>query len=250
MVLLYHIVAPVPADADGEERGLFVEPGNFEDQMKDLADRGFRTISLNQFAAVLTGAPITPRSFLLTFDDAYAHVDGVVSPVLRQHGFSAVMFACSEHLGGKNTWDADHPNLAKLEIAGQDQMKAMAAGPWEIASHGRRHVDLRGLVAEQRRDDLEQSRARLSEIVGEPILDFAYPFGADDPAIRDDVRAAGYRMAFTAWHAGGADPMHLGRRPIRGTDSMAVFRLKTSGSSDFLYRARGAARALMGSGAV
>jgi peptidoglycan/xylan/chitin deacetylase (PgdA/CDA1 family) len=248
LVLLYHIVAPCPVDADREERGLFVEPMSFEEQMNDLATRGFRTLTLDQFAAAMS-TPAPPKSFVVTFDDAYAHIDPVVSPVLRAHGFSAVMFACPAHLGCKNTWDGDHSNLSKLDIATRMQLKDMADGPWEIASHGQRHVDLRGLGPEQRRTDLREARAQLSEIAGKPVVDLAYPYGFDDPTVRADVLAAGYRMAFTAWHASGADRLHLRRRPIRGTDSMTVFRLKTSGWSDSLYRAHGAVRTVLGAGA-
>ena len=247
LVLLYHIVAPCPADADMEERGLFVEPMTFKEQMNDLATRGFRTLTLDQFAAAIS-APAPPKSFVLTFDDAYAHVDPIVSPVLRAHRFSAVMFACPAQLGGKNTWDSGHSNLSKLDIATWEQLKDMAHGPWEIASHGQRHVDLRSLDPDQRRADLREARAQLSEIARKPVVDLAYPYGFDDPTVRADVLAAGYRMAFTAWHTSSADPLHLRRRPIRGTDSMTVFRLKTNGWSDGLYRARGAARTLMGAG--
>ena len=241
LVLLYHVIAPCPEDADGEERGLFVDRRNFEQQMSDLAARGYRTLTLDEFACAADTGAVPARSFLLTFDDAYTQVDPVVSPVLRRHGFTAVMFAPSAHLGGNNTWDADHRNLAMLQIAGEKQLTAMAAGPWEIASHGSRHVDLRGMDPQRRQDELVEARERLSQLVRKPVVDFAYPYGFDDPGVRADVRAAGYRMAFTMGPTTRAEPFHLPRRPIRGTDSLPIFRFKTSGWSDNLYRMGGAA---------
>jgi peptidoglycan/xylan/chitin deacetylase (PgdA/CDA1 family) len=256
VVLLYHIIASCPEDADGEERGLFVDRRNFEQQMDDLVARGYRTLTLDQFASATHAGAAPARSLLLTFDDAYAHIDAVVSPVLRRHGFTAVMFACPAHLGGNNTWDIEHKNLAMLQIAGEEQMAAMASGPWEIASHGNRHVDLRGMDQQRRHDELVEARERLSQLVKKPVVDLAYPYGFDDPRVRADVRSAGYRVAFTMGHTTGSDPFHLPRRPIRGTDSLPVFRLKTSGWSDNLYRmggvapdwARSAARTVMGAG--
>lgn len=256
VVLLYHVIAPCPEDADGEERGLFVDRMSFEQQMDDLVARGYQTLTLDQFASATREGAVPARSFLLTFDDAYAHIDAVVSPVLRRHGFTAVMFACSAHLGRSNTWDADHKNLAKLHIADDEQLIRMAAGPWEIASHGSRHVDLRGIEQRRRQNELVEARERLSQLVKKPVVDLAYPYGFDDPSVQADVRAAGYRMAFTMGPATGAGPLHLPRRPIRGTDSLRVFKLKTSGWSDGIYRVRGlapdwaqsAARTVLGAG--
>jgi peptidoglycan/xylan/chitin deacetylase (PgdA/CDA1 family) len=245
LVLLYHIIAPRPADADAEERGLYVDQSRFERQMNDLANRGFESLRLDQFDSAVRGESVPPKAFLLTFDDAYAHVDRAVSPVLNKHGFSAVMFACPSHLGATNTWDSDHPNLSRLEIATRAQLARMARGPWEIASHGQRHIDLR-LQGCGRAEELRSARADLSSIIGEPVLDLAYPYGGCDASVREDVRAAGYRMAFTAWHATGAERFQLSRRPIKGTDSMTTFRLKTSLWSDRLYDVREAARSLTG----
>ena len=105
--------------------------------------------------------------------------------------------------------------------------------------------------------ELAEARQRLSHLTKKPVVDLAYPYGFDDQAVRADVKAAGYRLAFTMAHTNNSDPSHLSRRPIRGTDSLPVFRLKASGWSDNLYRmggiapdwARGAARALLGAGA-
>src|SRR5438067_11266740 len=93
MVLLYHVVLPRPSDADSEEEGLFVHPDLFASQMEDLHERGFRTLTLGQFRSALDGTRVRPKGFLLTFDDAYAHVDPIVRPLLDRFGFSSVMFA-------------------------------------------------------------------------------------------------------------------------------------------------------------
>jgi peptidoglycan/xylan/chitin deacetylase (PgdA/CDA1 family) len=257
VVLLYHVVAPCPPDADPVEGSLFVEPSAFEQQMDELAAQGYRTLTLDDYASAVDGAPAPPKSVLLTFDDAYAHVDAVVSPILRRHQFSAVMFACPAHLGGRNSWDQDHPNLARLEIAIREQLLEMSAGPWEIASHGLHHVDLRTVDPERRRAELAEARDRLSYLVRKPVVDLAYPYGYDDPAIREDVRQAGYRLAFVATPIRSLDPLRLSRHPVNGADSLAVFRLKTAGWSNGLYRFSGfapgwvrtAARTVLGAGA-
>src|SRR5438445_7580459 len=157
MTLLYHAVMPMPTGADDEERGLLVSPQRFERQMATLLDRGFRSLTLDDFAAAVRWGRAPRRSFLLTFDDAYAHVDQAVTPVLRRLGLTAVMFVPVGHMGSTNTWDADRANLA-WPLAGGDQLRGMAAGPWELASHGLRHVDLRSCETRRRRRELAEAR--------------------------------------------------------------------------------------------
>jgi peptidoglycan/xylan/chitin deacetylase (PgdA/CDA1 family) len=225
---------PAPPDADPVERDLMVSPEDFQWQMADLASRGFRTLTLDEYAHALKHAP-SHRAFLLTFDDAYAHVDAIVTPILRHLGWTAVMFAPSSQLGGLNTWDGQYPYLRKLAIASGEQLRAMSDGPWEIASHSLRHVDLSSLPADQCRTELAEARKRLSELTGKPVLDLAYPYGAENYTVRAVAEDAGYRMAFTAGRAALADRFALDRRAIRGTDSQAVFHMKTSAWAEFLY---------------
>jgi peptidoglycan/xylan/chitin deacetylase (PgdA/CDA1 family) len=237
-VLLYHAVGSPPSDSDTEERNLFVEPDRFAWQMSSLAGRGFRTLTLDQYAVALLEKRDSRNALLLTFDDAYAKVDEIVTPILQRHGFSAVMFAPWGHLGGRNTWNAEHPHLAELEIAGPDQLKGMEHGPWEVASHAMRHVDLRKLEPTERRSQLTGARERLSELLGRPIRDLAYPYGYQDAAVRRDARSAGYRMAFTAGGSKAGDAYSLPRRSINGRDSSPMFLLKTSAVAPALYRSR------------
>ena len=90
----------------------------------------------------------------------------------------------------------------------------------------------------QRRADLVESHVRLSELARRPVRDLAYPYGVHDAAVREDVRLAGYRMAFTASGRRSVDPQRLPRRPVRGGDRPGLFRLKTSSTGQWLYDAR------------
>lgn len=225
---------------------MFVKPQWFAWQMRSLARRGYRTMKLDEYAAAVEGRVIGGRALLLTFDDAYAHVDPMVTPILEECRFSAVMFASWGHLGGHNTWDSDHPRLAQLEIASPEQLRSMERGPWEVASHALCHVDLRKLEANQRRTQLVEARERLSDLLRRPVLELAYPFGDQDADVRDDTRAAGYRMAFTAGSSKAGDPFQLPRRPISGRDSALIFRLKTSARAASLYRMRQLSRRVTG----
>jgi peptidoglycan/xylan/chitin deacetylase (PgdA/CDA1 family) len=253
-VLVYHAICPAPRQAIDRERPLFVHPDRFADQMDDLARRGYRALTLGEFGAGLDQYGFPQKTVLLTFDDAYGHVDDVVTPVLRRHGFTAVMFAPLGYLGGRNTWDAAwSPHLAKLEVASASQLRALPSDVWDVASHGLRHIDLRHVPPGGRRADLITARERLTELLGRPVLALAYPYGAHDASVRRDAAFAGYRMAFAARNKPVMDRFRLSRIPISGRDSLEIFRLKTSGWTSPLYRAynstprwvRGPARALL-----
>lgn len=236
-VLLYHTVLAPPEGVGDRERSLFLSPERFADQLNDLAKRGFHSISLDEYAADLDrGFPT--RSVLITFDDAYDHVADVATPMLRQHGFSAVMFAPLGSLGSSNVWDAAWSQyLANLPVATPERLRRLDPDVWEVASHGLWHIDLRTVASAELRMALNTAREHLGQILGRPIMDMAYPFGAHDHRVRRDVERAGYRMAFAAANGATGDRYQLPRWPISGADSLDVFRLKTSAWSFTLYRA-------------
>jgi peptidoglycan/xylan/chitin deacetylase (PgdA/CDA1 family) len=249
VALLYHAVAPPPPGADREERGMFVEPDVLATQMRLLARSGHRSLRLDEVAAMVQ-APGTAgagaaagRRVLLTFDDAYAHVGDVVTPILLEHGFTAVMFAPWAHLGRRNTWDEGRSRgLSKLQIMTPAELRALERGPWEVASHSARHLDLRRCDPRVRLRELVESREGLSELLGREVLDLAYPFGSHDAAVRSAAADAGYRLAFAANGDAQGGRLALPRRGVSGADSTLMLRLKLSGRAVWLYRAKGVVR--------
>ena len=245
--LLYHGVAPLPARPGYLARALFVEPGRFLRQMDLLARRGYRTVRLGEYARMLDGeGPSSSRRFLLTFDDAYAHLDHFVTPVLRRYGFSAVVFVPLAHLGGANDWDRSHPLLFGTRIMGRRELTSLDPDLWEVESHGVQHIDLRGQEPEVRRRQLRDGRASLSELLGRRVTALAYPYGRHDAGVRRDAAAAGFELAFTASGYGPREKLRLPRRPISGWDPLSLFRLRTAAVGPMLYRVEDAARTVAG----
>lgn len=229
IVLLYHAILDRPGDCNREEARLFVSPDRFSWQIRDLARRGFYSVRLDEYEQS------SSNSILITFDDAYAHVDEAVTPVLRRHGFTGVMFVPWHHVGSRNTWDSHLPHMSRLGIATPTQLVDMAqSGIWEIACHGHEHVDLRRMEATKRRAELVSAREALSDLLHRPVWDLAYPFGFHDASVRRDARLAGYRRAFAAGPGAASDQYQLPRHPVSGTDGAGVFRFKTSSWFDRL----------------
>jgi len=237
---MYHAVCPLSARWDLLERALVVDPRVFARQIERLAAMGWRTLSLAEYASALDGRPVD-RRFLLTFDDAYEGLDDFVSPVLRRHGYTAVVFAPWAHLGTPNSWDVDHPALCRLRVMSAADLHSLGAGPWEVASHGCRHVDLRAMDPEARRRELEVSKESLSELTGRPVDALAYPFGYADSGVRRDAADAGFKLGFVAtpYPAGGR--LGLPRRAITDLDRGPLLRLRTA-RRPWLYQLEDGAR--------
>src|SRR6185503_3845275 len=86
-VLIYHGTPPEGNDNPPLPQSVFI------DQMRALKADGWQTITLQQFTDFMKkGAPVPPKSFLLTFDDGRKESFYPVDPVLKELGYNAVMF--------------------------------------------------------------------------------------------------------------------------------------------------------------
>jgi peptidoglycan/xylan/chitin deacetylase (PgdA/CDA1 family) len=230
-VLLYHARATSGTAHRADQRSLFIDAERLGWQLSTLHDRGFRTLTLDEFnAAVARPGLAAARELLLTFDDAYAHVLDEVAPMLRRSGMTAVAFAPVAYIGAHNSWDRDDEHLAALAVASAGALREAENGPWEVASHGFEHVDLTTLEPADRRIQLATARDELSEILGREVRDLAYPYGCHDAAVRADARATGYRSGFTAAGGKGGDSFQIPRRAVRAGEGEKAFLIKASGA--------------------
>ncbi|TDC81461.1 polysaccharide deacetylase family protein [Actinomadura sp. 7K507] len=167
-----------------------VSPARFERQMAWLRARGLRGAGM----AELLDAHADGRArglVGLTFDDGYADFATRAVPVLLRYGFGATAFIVSGRTGTYNAWD-DGP---RKPLMTDDQIRTVADAGIEIGSHGRHHVSLPGTDDTELREELEESRAGLEEIIEGPVTGFAYPYGHATSREVEAVRAAGYDYA-------------------------------------------------------
>ena len=167
-----------------------VSPARFERQMAWLRARGLRGVGVAELLHARAAG--RARGLVgLTFDDGYADFATRAVPVLLRYGFGATVFVVSGRIGTYNAWD-DGP---RKPLMTDDQLRTVADAGIEIASHGRYHVSLPETDDTELREELEDSRAHLEEIIEAPVTGFAYPYGNAGPREIDAVRAAGYDYA-------------------------------------------------------
>lgn len=217
-VLMYHSVA----EEEDDPYLLTVSPERFAEQMRWLASRGWRGVSMRDLLAA-QAAGVSGRLVGLTFDDGYADFARHVVPVLRGYGFTATAYVVADRLGGDNGWDVKGPRKQLLTV---DQVRELARSDWEIGSHGMTHQALPGLPAQVLRAEVRESRQALEELVGGPVDGFCYPYGAvDQPATRA-VAAAGYDYAVAIDHSPLAGRFALPRCYVGDRDGAWRLRAK------------------------
>ena len=104
-VLMYHYVSRFPG-------AIAVSPEHFEDQCRGMAEHGWRGIGLDEAEGfLLKGAPLPPRSLLITFDDGYLDNYVYAWPILRKYGHKGVVFAVTERMEAEKKC---RPTLAEV----------------------------------------------------------------------------------------------------------------------------------------
>jgi len=135
-VLLYHGVAPRRDFSNRVDSQYGIAPRDFATQMALLRHAGYRTITLETFVRFVDGdrVRLPAHPLLLTFDDARADSWTGADAVLRELGWSAVMFV---DVGAVDRGDAEYltwPELSRMERSGR----------WELQLHaGRGHQQMR-----------------------------------------------------------------------------------------------------------
>lgn len=186
LILMYHAVAEEAVDPNH----LCVSPERFAAQMSWLDRQGLRGVGVGALLAARR-AGRGERLVGITFDDGYRSVLSAALPVLARHGFGATAFVLSDPEAPANTWDQGTP----WPLLDADEVRQLAAAGIEIGSHGATHTRLPGLPAARLRAELVDSRAALCRLTGREVRGFAYPWGANDAAVRAAVAAAGYAYA-------------------------------------------------------
>lgn len=209
-ILMYHHVEVAPIDSF-----LRVPANRFEDEIRLLRQWEYTSISTTLLVQAITqGVSLPPRPIIITFDDANEDTYTTAFPIMQKYGFTGVVYLPYDYIGA--------PGYMTV-----DQVKEMVAAGWEVGSHSLSHPNLTDLDDPRLRAEIVDSRKRLQELLGIPVLTFAYPFGDVSAAAVDYVRFAGYAAAmdakgFTA-DQGEGNLFALQREEIRGAEDAKTF---------------------------
>lgn len=179
-----------------------------------VAGEGWHVVALPDAVAGLAAGTLPPHALALTFDDGYASVADVAWPLLRERGWPATLYAVSGYLDGTSRFGWDRADDADTRLLDAQGLRDVAADGLHVGSHAVSHRWLPHLDAAAVAREVRDSRTALEDVLGTPVLDFAYPMGGWNAAVRDAAAAAGYRSAVTVdrgRNAHRADPFALRR---------------------------------------
>lgn len=211
-VLTYHHIGPRQRGA--RLKGLYLSPGLFSRQLDELHAAGFAT---PEFSSVLGPEPDAKPAVYLTIDDGFRDVFEHGLPVLRQHGFRAILFLVSDLLGQTNRWQEQVGDVSE-PLMDQSQVRDWLAAGQEIGSHTRTHPWLTRISPDAAREEIGASKKLLEDRFGTRVDHFCYPYGDWNPAVRDLVAQVGYQTGCTTrvgLNPPGTSPFELRRFTAR-----------------------------------
>lgn len=205
-----------------------VAPDVFHRQMRLLAAWGFRCVRLSDLLDAWEGlASLGDRTVVLTFDDGFRSVREHAAPVLAELGFGATVFAVSGYCGRSNDWPSQPPGIPRLPLLSWSELRELDASNFEVGAHGVRHEPLSRVAPEVAEGEITGSRLDLEDGLGRPVATFAYPYGLENPTVRDVVAGQFRGACGVAMGAArrGDDRYRLRRIDAYYLRSPAAFRL-------------------------
>jgi peptidoglycan/xylan/chitin deacetylase (PgdA/CDA1 family) len=216
-ILMYHVIAPAPATAPYP--GLYVQPGEFAEQMRALKQAGWHAVTLDEVQAYWQhGATLgAGKPIVLSFDNGYRSQYTQALPVLRSLGW----------VGDENIQLTGlPPSQGGLTEA---QVRGMIAAGWELDTQGYNHADLIALGPAELHYQVATTRRTLQQRYGVPVNWFCYPSGHYNASVIAAVKAAGFAGSTTVvpgWAAPQEDRYRLHRlRVLGGTSAQALLAL-------------------------
>jgi len=250
-ILSYHQTDELPAPGL-PWRTLVTPPALFRRQMRALAQRGWRGLSLRDLGPYLSGER-QGKVFGLSFDDGFRSNLEHALPVLTDHGFTATLLVVSGTIGASNTWDVSSGVPSKPMMTA-DELRAWQAAGMEVGAHTEHHLDLTACDPQAASAEISGSKRVLEALVDREVCSFAFPYGRYSPEHVDMVRQARYRWALTCDSrraVSGDDPLCLPRITPWSDASVPWFMARVAtGLEDWRHDLRGWVRARLGRAGV
>lgn len=214
LILLYHSVG-------GDLRNS-IPSRSFKEQLRILSRERVRL--LENWPENLESVP--ERLFSITFDDGHRDNYTIAAPLLEKFDLRGTFYVNYDTLGETPTLHGEQqPKMTERQV------RSLRERGHEIGSHGLTHRRLTNLPHEEAVREILQSHERISELLGESVSTFAYPYGEYDDRLRDVMETSPYSRSVTI-REGPVEPYYhpheLPRVWIHKNLSLPAFEAKCS----------------------
>ena len=214
-ILAYHQVVGGPSEVKNTPWGMvrdFTLLPDFERQMSYLHERGFTTVTPEEFVQAQRGRLGLPdRSVMLTFDDGRLNVLENAFPIMQRYGLKGTAYVVSALADGDHTVEG---HTLEAESMRWEQLEVLRAAGWLIGSHTKNHSGLHLLSEREIISELTESRAAIEHHVQAPCRHFAYPGGYKSD-VAERLVAAEYETARLWMIRGRYEYPNLDTSPFR-----------------------------------
>lgn len=229
-VLMYHHMLSKTDQSRYATNDIVTFKEEFEKQLQWLKSEGYQSISPEQLVAwYYDGAALPEKSVMLTFDDGYMSNYIYAYPLLKEYGFTAVIFSVTGKISTQSvSFQANQVNMldAASMSAGGDVFY-YASHTHDLHTLNGKHSALVDATASTVTADLTQSLQTLSAYPSASTAIFSYPYGNYSDAVIDVLKQNGIRLAFRATKGKltrDSDPFALPRYPVSYKVSFSTFK--------------------------
>jgi peptidoglycan/xylan/chitin deacetylase (PgdA/CDA1 family) len=231
---MYHSISRLEDDPNR----LCTSPERFEVQMRYLKRLGLRGISMRELCRARE-AGSTKGLVGLTFDDGYQDFLHNALPILESLGFTATVFVIAGMLGSMNNWTHHIEPKPQLQLLRADEVREVSERGMEVGSHTATHAWLPGLEPELLQEEVSSSRHTLSELLGQPVEGFCYPYGGVDSKVIEAVRRTHYDYGCTIFARVAWSVYDLPRIDMAERDTQLMLAVKLRFHSQYHTLKRG-----------
>lgn len=198
-VLMYHVID----QPSGPYSYVYVNPENFEQQIKYLYDTGYTFL----FPEEISLADELGKCVVLTFDDGYVQTYDTAYRILKKYNAKATLFMVSDKIG-------------ETDYCSEAQLREMSdSGVFRVYSHSTEHSDLRQLSESELENRFSVSNDKIYNITKREVTSIAYPYGFfDDKVLRCARRY--YKSGFSVINRGRGSAYEIPRLSIDDTISI------------------------------
>ncbi len=195
---------------------------------KDHIDRIKDIKKIYSSEILLSDCPTNGAS--ITFDDGYQDTYEKAAPYLFEKNVPFTIFVITNFIKNKKKGYMSE-NMLK-DLSNNDLVT--------IGSHTENHFKLTGLNDKELFNELYNSKVYLEDLLSKNIMSLSYPHGKHNNKVREKVKEAGYKLAFSSKFNSNEkqeDKLCLSRNEIWNSDTIDILNQKLLGNWDWMkYR--------------
>jgi peptidoglycan/xylan/chitin deacetylase (PgdA/CDA1 family) len=195
VILLYHQVGNNPVEQTNLD--CYCDEEQFEEQMSFLSESTYKVISLDELVYRISSLEdmLDDNYVVLTFDDGCSQFSKKVLPILNKYNFPSTLYPVTGCLGKIASWPkVTNPDL---RIITKVALKSVAKQGVNIGAHTANHIKLTSCNLDDAKEEIDNSKKMLENLLGTKIASFSYPHGDYNKELIALVKSLGFSNAVT-----------------------------------------------------